>query len=190
MNLDGKKALIFDCDGTLADTMNAHKQAYKLACIANEHSFDSVIFDMYAPYGGDVLMEELAPYYLRETVIKDKQKLLPYCLEKFMVPNLELISLIKHEYGKRKIIVVSNGRRASILKIIEELGIRKEVSMVFTKEDTVRAKPHPDPYLNALTQFNLKPEEVVVFEDNEIGIESATTAGIKDIVEVKVNGKF
>jgi HAD superfamily hydrolase (TIGR01509 family) len=190
LNLEGKKALLFDCDGTLADTMEAHKMAYKLAFALNKVPFFPGIFDRFAPSGGRILIKRMVTDIgydgKEESIIRDKQRLLPYCLEKYMKPNHELIKLINEQYGKLKIAVVSNGRLNSISRIIEELGILDKLEYLTTSDILGTPKPSPEAYLYTMMILRVKPEEVIVFEDNEIGITSARDAGIKDIVEVKI----
>lgn len=194
LNLQNKKAFLIDCDGTLADTMQAHYKAYQLAFQLLGLKFDKSDFWKYSPYGGKVLMDNIVPDgvckdEIIELVAKTKQDLLPVCLDRFMIPNEKLIEFIRKNTDDYYFIVVSNGRRQSISKILEKLGIRYYLSGLFCKEDYEKAKPHPDPYLKAMAKFGLKPEECIVFEDNIIGANAAQQAGIddKDIVMVNPN---
>lgn len=191
LNLNNKKALLFDVDGTLADTMGAHNMAYKLAFALNNVPFDMEEHKKWAPYGGNVLITETVVKkgygHIAHEIVRDKQMLLPICLKKFMRPNNKLIKLIKEKCGLLDIIIVSNGRRNSITEILEQLGIFYYVTGLITKEDYDFAKPNPQPYMVAMQKYDLEPNEVIVFEDNQIGIESAKAAGIKDIIEVKTD---
>lgn len=188
--LEKKKALLFDCDNTLALTMNAHKKAYELAFNLHGVPFDEREFDTYAPLGGNKLMKTLVIdegyAHLVKDIIKDKQRFLTPCLEKLMVPNEELIELIKKEGRNILIGVVSNGRKNSIEQVLIALGIRFYVHVLVTKEHVYHSKPYADPYYLAMEMLGVKPEECIVFEDNEIGVASAKAAGIKDIVEVTI----
>lgn len=190
-NLEGKKGLFFDCDGTLAYTQKAHKEAYRTAFIKFGLEFRDELFDFAAPFGGDYLMNNIfaneKDKIYKNEIIRYKKIFLGACLDEYMVVNHELINLIKEQYGKRKIVIVSNGRYGSIEQIIRKLSIREYMSYLITKEDVVNAKPHPEPYLLALDIFGFDGDDVIVFEDNRIGIESAQKALIKDIVEVKID---
>lgn len=188
LNLNNKKALLFDVDGTLADTMGAHNMAYKLAFTLNNVPFDMEEHKKWAPYGGNVLITETVVKkgygHVAHEIVRDKQLLLSICLKKIMRPNNKLIELIKEKCGLLDIIIVSNGRRNSITEILQQLGIFYYVTGLITKEDYDFAKPSPQPYMVAMQNYGLKPEEVIVFEDNQIGIESAKAAGIKDIIKI------
>jgi HAD superfamily hydrolase (TIGR01509 family) len=191
LDLSNKKALLFDCDGTLADTMDAHNKAYELAFALNNVPFDIEEHKKWAPYGGNVLITETVVKkgysHVAHEIVRDKQQLLPFCLKKYMRPNKELIEFIRDHSDDLDIIVVSNGRRNSITEILHQLGIFYHLIGLIAKEDYDFAKPNPQPYIIAMQEYNLKPEDVIVFEDNEIGVEAAKAAGIKDIVEVKTN---
>jgi HAD superfamily hydrolase (TIGR01509 family) len=190
INLEGKKALFVDVDGTLADTMGAHDKAYELAFALNGVPFSLPSHKFFAPMGGDILMqktviEQRFSQEVADKIVKDKQELLSICLRDFMRPNLELVKFIKE--CELPTIIVSNGRKRSIVQILERLGLLWHVGGIICKEEYKNAKPHPDPYLVALELMEVEPHEVVVFEDNEVGITAAKAAGITDIVEVKTD---
>lgn len=192
VNTKDKKALIFDCDGTLADTMPAHKMAYKFAFELNKVPYLEFELDEYLPLGGQeftkIMLVDRGYEDKVDAIVRDKQLLLPPCIEKLMRPNKELIEFLKYEENEKYIAVVSNGRRKSIEHILRKLGVINFVDLLVTKEDTERAKPFPDPYLLALKLLNYAPNEVIVFEDNTVGTTAAVWAGITDIVEVDTNG--
>lgn len=184
------KALLVDCDGTLADTMPAHDKAYELAFALNDVPFDRELHQAAAQYGGEILMKTtvIDKGYSKEVadqIVSDKQKLLGVCLDKKMVINKELIDFIKRNEHGLYIIVVSNGRAKSINQILEKLNIFYHVSDRITKECYNQPKPSPQPYLLAMQKFGLNPDEVFVLEDNHIGYSSAVDAGIKNVYYVE-----
>lgn len=189
IDLTNKKALFIDCDGTIADTMPSHHKAYELAFLLNDVPFNSEEHEKWAPYGGTVLIQEtiLNKGYgqdIADSIVKDKQKLLPICLKKFMKANEQLVELIKNKHGELKIYIVSNGRRNSITEVMNILGITYYVDGLVTKELVSKAKPNPEPYIYTLQLSGLKPNEVIVFEDNQIGIDAAHSAGISSVIKV------
>lgn len=191
IDLTNKKALLIDCDGTLAETMSSHNKAYELAFILNNVPFSLEEHEKWAPYGGNTLIQKTITDkgfgHLADEIVHDKQSILPICLKKLIKPNKDLISLIKQHSNDIHVIVVSNGRRKSIQGITQELGIFYHLTDIITKEDYTSAKPSPEPYLLAMEKHGLKPEEVIVFEDNSIGQEAALAAGITDIIMVDTN---
>jgi HAD superfamily hydrolase (TIGR01509 family) len=191
INLKNKKALLFDVDGTLADTMHAHNKSYELAFILNDVPFDIEEHKKWAPYGGEILITktvvEKGYGALAHQIVKDKARLLDVCLKRYMRPNTELVNFIKQNSKLYTMIAVSNGRLAGISQVLDLLGVSWHLAGIITKENYDFAKPNPQPYLVALSNFNLKPDEVWAFEDNEIGYKSAWDAGIKDIWKVNTN---
>jgi HAD superfamily hydrolase (TIGR01509 family) len=190
LDLSNKKALFVDVDGTLADTMPAHDKAYELAFALNGVPFSLPSHKFFAPMGGDILMqktviEQRFSQEVADKIVKDKQELLSICLRDFMRPNLELVKFIKE--CELPTIIVSNGRKKSIIQILERLGLLWHVGGVLCKEDYKKAKPYPDPYLEALRLVEVEPHEVIVFEDNQVGMNAARAAGITNIVEVKTD---
>jgi beta-phosphoglucomutase len=188
LNIDDKKALLFDVDDTLALTMEAHNRAYQLAFALNDVPFDMGEHKKWAPYGGNVLMEETVIGQgfkdKVDDIVKDKQKLLSVCLDKFMIPNEHLVNLIKEKSDSHLIGIVSNGRKASIQQVLEKLGILYHVHHITTSDILGNAKPSPEAYNYSMLMLGVEPEEVIVFEDSQIGFQSAADAGIDDIVEV------
>lgn len=184
------KALLVDCDGTLADTMPAHDKAYELAFALNDVPFDKELHEASAPYGGDFLMKAtvLDKGYAQEVadqIVADKQKLLGVCLDKKMSSNEDLINFIKRNEHGLYIIVVSNGRMKSINQVLEKLNIFFHVTERITKECYNLPKPNPQPYKLAMEKLGLKPDEVFVLEDNHIGFSSAKDAGIENVYYVE-----
>jgi HAD superfamily hydrolase (TIGR01509 family) len=188
LNLENKKALLFDVDGTIADTMPAHDKAYELAFALNEVPFSLPSHQYFAPMGGKVLMQKTVVEqrfgHKVEDIIRDKQRLLPFALEKYMRPNSELVKFIKKNSDDYNICFVSNGRSKSVEQVLERLGLTYHADFVVTSDVLGSAKPSPEAYNYAMLLLNLKPDQVIVFEDNQIGIDSATAAGIKDIIKV------
>ena len=189
-SIEGKKAFMFDLDGTLADTMTAHDKAYELAFSLNGIFFDIEEHEKYAPLGGKVLMEETVvkkghPDKVKD-IIRDKQELLPVCLRKFMTPNEGLVKLVRDLYKHHnvKLAVVSNGRKNSVHEVLRQLQIIHCFDYITHSEILGQAKPSPEAYNYTMLMLGVKPEECIVFEDNQVGFDSALAAGIEDVVEV------
>lgn len=190
LNLENKKALLFDVDGTIADTMVSHNKAYELAFHLNNVPFDMELHKEYAPLGGKILMQktvvEKGYGALEHQIIKDKQQLLGFCLNRFMRPNYDLIEFIKKNDNKM-IAFVSNGRRTSIQQVLEKLGLLYYADYITTSDILGQPKPSPEAYNYTMLMLGVSPDEVIAFEDNEIGETAARLAKIKDVVKVNTN---
>jgi HAD superfamily hydrolase (TIGR01509 family) len=192
--MDGNKeykALIFDCDGTLADTMAAHCAAY--AHTFNHHNvpFTEEEFHQFAPQGGKTLMKSMVldkgfEQEIADSIVKMKSECVADFLDTHMKPNEHLIKLIKIMHKQVKIAVVSNGRKKSITTILEKLGIVEYFDLIITSEDYSKPKPNPEPYLIASQKLGVDPSQCYVYEDNEIGYTAAKNAGM-DVKMVTIN---
>ncbi len=78
--------------------------------------------------------------------------------------------------------IVTTSRRVDFELIHNNRGIVDHMEFVLCVEDYPRAKPHPDPYLKGLEQFNAPKEETIVVEDSERGLRSAVAAGIDSVI--------
>lgn len=183
-------ALIFDCDGTLADTMPSHCAAYKYVFEHYGIPFTEEEFYKHAPAGGKNLIKKMiidkGIKIDPQLIIDMKSNIIGEFLDKHMIPNEVLINLIKENYKDFKIAVVSNGRKKSITTIIKKLGILNYVDVLITADDVTKAKPDPEPYLIALQKLGINASEGLVFEDNEVGYQAAKAAGL-DVCMVKIN---
>lgn len=192
VNLKNKKALLFDVDGTMADTMDAHNKAYELAFTLNNVPFSLPSHKFFAPLGGKILMQKtvIEQRYSKEVadqIVKDKQQLLSFCLNRFMRPNTELINFIKVQANHYHIAFVSNGRRTSVEQVLKKLGLLYYADCITTSDILGSPKPSPEAYNYTMLTLGVKPHEVIVFEDNEVGTTAAQRAKIKDIVKVNTN---
>lgn len=188
------KCLIFDCDGTLAHTMPAHCEAYKYAFKHYNIPFTKSDFYTYAPAGGKILLEELIinrGYNSKyaELIKEMKSEIVGDFLDKFMIPNNQLINLIKDNTSNFKMCVVSNGRRKSILTILDKLNISQHFYEILTAENYIASKPYPEPYVLAYKKIGVHPKECLVFEDNDVGRLSAKNAGLDVIMVDIINSK-
>ena len=73
--------------------------------------------------------------------------------------------------------VVSSAYRAEIDPVLRASGLAKVFSVVVSLDDVSKGKPDPEPYLLAAERLGLDPDELLVFEDTDVGVTAATTAG-------------
>ena len=178
------KAYLFDCDGTIVDSMPLHYVAWNRAltewnCVFPEETF-------YAWGGRPVseiiasLNEEQGLMMLADEVARRKEALYFAALgELEAVP--EVLEHIHASHGKIPFAVVSGSTRDSVTASLETLGILDRFETLVCAGDYARAKPHPEPFLLAAERLGVAPEECLVFEDTEMGIQSATAAGMASV---------
>ena len=101
--------------------------------------------------------------------------------------------VLRRLYGQFVMGVVTGSRRDHFDIIHRASGLLPYFHFVLTREDYARAKPHPDPYLTAITRYDLDPSACVVVEDSERGLLSAKAAGLRCVIvpnELTAGGDF
>jgi beta-phosphoglucomutase family hydrolase len=181
MNIQG---IIFDCDGTLADTMPLHWKAWQVVVKRYQIQFSEQRF--YA-LGGVPSRDILNMLAKEQGITIDhlsaaKEKETEYLSMLAHVAPIEaVVQIAREQYGKLPMAVASGGTRAVIEKVLLHLGIRQLFSAVVTSEDVVRQKPAPDIFLEAARQINVPPEFCRAYEDTDLGMQAIRAAGMEAI---------
>jgi HAD superfamily hydrolase (TIGR01509 family) len=175
------KAYLFDCDGTIVDSMPLHFIAWSKAlgefnCPFPEERFyqwggmpiHEIIERLSEEHGIEMPVEELA---IRKEAIYYES--LP---ELKSVP--EVVEHIEHSHGHKAFAVVSGGTRESVEASLSALGLRDKFDTLVCAGDYTRSKPDPEPYLMAAAQLGVAPDDCLVFEDTQMGIDAAEAAGM------------
>lgn len=178
-------AYIFDCDGTLADTMGLHYEAWKLAL--EPHGAD-LPEDLYYQWGGrptkeivEALNEMQGLYMDADRIVVVKEGLY-HSLIPQVQPIESVIAVARSMHGKKPMAVASGGGRNSVTKTLTSLGLMELFDAIITSEDYKNGKPAPDPYLEAARRLGVSPAGCLVFEDTQIGLESARAAGMECVL--------
>jgi HAD superfamily hydrolase (TIGR01509 family) len=175
------KAYLFDCDGTIVDSMPLHYVAWNTVLGEYGCEFDEALF--YA-WGGMPVVEIIKALNemhgidmpVEETRAR-KEKIYFSNLAKLQgVP--EVIEHVHLSHGRIPFAVVSGSTRDSVVASLETLGILDKFETLVCAGDYVKGKPDPEPFLIAAERLGVKPEDCLVFEDTEMGIEAAKAAGM------------
>ena len=175
------RAYLFDCDGTIADSMPLHYLAWQKALGQWNCRFDE---DVFYAWGGrpthDIiatLNEEQGLKMPVEQVATLKENLY---LE--MLPQLKVIpDVLEHiddAQGRIPFAVVSGGNRESVTASLTSLGLLDRFDLLVCSEDYRKGKPDPEAFLVAAAKLGVAPAECLVFEDTEMGIQAARAAGM------------
>jgi HAD superfamily hydrolase (TIGR01509 family) len=178
------KAYLFDCDGTIIDSMPLHYVAWQKALAEWKCDFAEELF---YSWGGMPVREIVATLNERnglsmptEELARRKEGLYFDSLPKLQaVP--EVMEHIDLSHGKIPFAVVSGSTRESVTKSLEMLGILDKFETLVCAGDYTRSKPDPEPFLVAAERLGVAPAECLVFEDTEMGIQSATAAGMASV---------
>lgn len=178
------RGLIFDCDGTLADTMPLHWEAWqavteKYGLIFPEERFYALggvpsrdIFRMLSEEQGIAL----------DPLVASKEKEDAYLVRLSEVGPVELtVSIARQHRGSIPMAVASGGTSEIINQVLEHLGIREWFDAVVTSESVTRQKPEPDIFLEAARQIDVCPSECRAYEDTDLGIRAIRAAGMEAI---------
>ena len=178
------RAYLFDCDGTIADSMPLHYIAWKKALGEWGCDFDEELF---YSWGGKPVTEIIAGLNEMnglnmpvEKVAKRKEglyfELLPH-----LQPVPEVLEHIEAQHGRIPFAVVSGSQRASIVNSLTTLRLLEKFDAIVGAEDYRNSKPAPDAYLLAAEHLGVAPQDCLVFEDTDMGIQAATAAGMASI---------
>ncbi|WP_433968688.1 HAD family hydrolase [Tunturiibacter gelidiferens] len=178
------KAYLFDCDGTIVNSMPLHYIAWKR--VLEEWSCEFGEQTFYA-WGGMPVAEIITTLNVRdgltmpvEEVAKRKEALYFEILHELnAVP--EVLEHIEFSHGHIPFAVVSGSTRDSVTASLEVLGLLTKFETLVCAGDYERSKPDPEPFLLAAKRLGVKPEDCLVFEDTEMGIQAATAAGMASV---------
>jgi HAD superfamily hydrolase (TIGR01509 family) len=176
-------AYIFDCDGTLADTMPLHFRAWTRIVGELGGTFPETLF--YAT-GGKPTVQILE--MLRDEhgltvgdVQRTAERKEAYFLEMIheVKPIEPVVQFARQHHGIKPLAVASGGYRRQIELTLEALSIRPLFEVIVCVEDYARAKPFPDPFLEAARRLDVKAAACLVFEDSPLGVRAAAAAGME-----------
>lgn len=179
----GYKAFLYDCDGTLADNMEAHKQTYVQVAASQGVEIDGAIIDELAGWPIAEVIAEINKRYnssfdpIGFSASKYELFYNNYIDKTLPIPHV--VDHLKAHAGKVRIAVVSGSSRAAVIKTLQILGIADLIEAVVCAGETERGKPFADPFLKAAELLNVAPADCLVFEDGNAGILAAEAAGMK-----------
>ena len=178
----GIRGLIFDCDGTLADTMPAHHRAWVAMLQPHGIAFPE---DRFYAMGGmptAQIIRVLAQgagvaVHDVDAMVHEKERLFLQMLDAVQ-PIAPVVAIANAYRGALPMAVASGGYRDVVGRTLDQLRIRSWFQAMVTAEDTQRHKPEPDVFLEAARRLSVPPAACAVFEDTELGLEAARRAGM------------
>ncbi len=174
-------AYLFDCDGTIADSLPLHFKAWETALAPFGAAFPE---DLFYDWGGipvpktvEMLNTHLGLKMPIEEVTHAREIAYLSLLES-LASHAEVEAIIKKQHGKLPMAVVSGGSRGTVEKTLRKLGLWEYFEVIVGAEDVKNGKPSPEPFLTAARLLNVDPAKCLVFEDAESGVQSAIAAGM------------
>lgn len=178
------KGLIFDCDGTLADTMPLHWRAWQT--IAHRYKLDFPEERFYA-LGGvpsrDILKmlsrEQGVPLDHLRVAHEKEAEYLPLISQ--VEPVNSVVAIAREHHGKLPLAVATGGTRKVITQVLNHLGIFELFDALVTSEDVQHQKPAPDIFLEAARRIGVAPQFCRAYEDTDLGMQAIRAAGMHAI---------
>jgi HAD superfamily hydrolase (TIGR01509 family) len=179
--LKEKKLLIFDFDGTIADTSPFHELAFietlkplkvkvDYQLIAGQKTIDAM----------KLCCKKLKlddSQYIKLT--KTKQKKFREKIGKAIKPLPGVHEFIEWAQSSYDLAIASSGSRSNIIFCLEKLGYLNFFQYILCADDVKNGKPNPEIFLKVLKKFHYQPEDALIFEDSQAGFEASVNAGIE-----------
>lgn len=183
--LQPKQLLIFDFDGTIADTSPLHAQAFTQALsgkgiavhypdIAGLKTADAVRFC--AERSGVPLREDEV-----QSLVQAKQSL----VRSLMAHQLQALpgadDFLQQVARTHRLAMVTSGSRGTVALGLGKLGYTDFFNPLICADDVAQAKPSPEGFLKALAVAGVSADRALVFEDSPAGLAAAHQAGLATI---------
>jgi HAD superfamily hydrolase (TIGR01509 family) len=177
-------AYLFDCDGTIADSMPLHYRAWKKALGEWNCNFEEEIF--YA-WGGMPVAEIISTLNKKEGLdmpveaVAHRKEALYYELLPQLQAVPDVLEHIEAGHGRIPFAVVSGSTRESVTASLLALNLLNHFDTMVCAGDYAKSKPDPEAFLLAAARLGVAPELCLVFEDTEMGIQAAKAAGMASV---------
>ncbi len=175
------KGLIFDCDGTLVDSMPLHMKAWEHVITERGGAWDFEFFfskkgtpEEHLVYLYNLNFEKMLDP--RETVKSKHEFFRSFTTELKPIPHV--LDVVDKFRGKLPMAVASGGVREIVNLELDAIKIRDLFKTILTADDNINPKPAPDIFLEAAKRLGVEPSCCQVFEDGDLGLEAARIAGM------------
>lgn len=175
------KGLIFDCDGTLVDSMPMHMKAWEYAITQGGGVWDyDFFFSKKGMQGKDIVelynQQNLTPLN-SIAIVKTKNTYFRNHRDEFK-PIKPVVDIVLRYKSVLPMAVASGGSRENVHLELEALGIKEYFNIILTADDDIEPKPSPGIFLEAAARLGVSPNLCQVFEDGDLGLEAAKKAGM------------
>jgi beta-phosphoglucomutase family hydrolase len=175
------RALIFDLDGTLSNSLPVHLSTWNLIGKRYGFKFDpKILYEMTGMPTIDFARRVVEQYGLSitpEEVVKLKQQSF-WESATLLKPVEEMIAIVKDYYGRLPMAVGTGASRKSAEVQLKALDITQYFDFIVSAEDVTRHKPEPETFLMCAELMKVEPSKCQVFEDGDLGIAAAKKAGM------------
>lgn len=174
------KLVITDLDGTLFDTKDVNYHAYRVAMKPYGYDLD---YEYYCKFCNGRHYTEFLPQLaitdeeILSKIHESKKKLYQNYLDKAVL-NTGLIDIIKalQKFGY-KTAIVTTASKENCIDILNKFQIYNLFDLILTQNDIKKTKPDPEGFVKAMNYFAAEPDETIIFEDSDVGLEAAQRSG-------------
>jgi HAD superfamily hydrolase (TIGR01509 family) len=175
------KGLLFDCDGTLVDSMPLHMRAWEHVITGAGAAWDYGFFfskkgmqekdivDLYNQQFGTALDSVKISQTKHDFLMSHSKEFMP-------VPHV--LDVVMRYKDILPMAVVSGSPREIVHFELKAIGIFELFHIILTADDDIKPKPAPDIFLEATRRINVPRHMCQVFEDGDLGLEAARMAGM------------
>jgi HAD superfamily hydrolase (TIGR01509 family) len=172
---------IFDCDGTLADSMPAHYRAWAATVQKHGGQMPEDLFYKLGGWPSKKMIEHLNALFgtsLDPDTVADEKERFYVAHISTIQPIPEVVSFAREVAEFAKVSVASGGVLAVVTQTIAAIGVTDLFPVIVTSEQVSRGKPFPDMFLEAARRMGVTPADCLVLEDSPAGFEAAEAAGM------------
>lgn len=181
------RAILFDCDGTLVDTMPVHREVWHQLFLR----YDFVITDEWWEEWANLPLLPMVQMAIpgATSALADQLNVEAMGMYNELLHKLEplehVIDVARAYHGKLPMAVVTGGYRDVVVPSLDVAGVTHLFEWIVTADEVIHSKPAPDLYSLAMSKLGVAPEHCLVYEDSEIGMTSARGAGAGKIVDIR-----
>lgn len=183
----GTQALLFDCDGTLVDSLSLYRVCWRQ--VFGRRGFE-MSDDWFAHHAGNDVHEFVGQAFpdlevsVRNGIIDEGMSM--FMASTHLIEPLEhVVEVARAHHGRIPMAVVSSGLDRAVRESLDAVGITGLFDVILTLDDVAAGKPAPDGYLRAIEMLGVDAAHCVAYEDSTTGMESARAAGIPTVVDVR-----
>jgi beta-phosphoglucomutase len=173
------RAVVFDFNGTLSDDEPVLARVYQELFAELGHPL--TVDEYYEQLAGHTDEEMFIRWLGRSSneLIRERVRRYNALVSDGSTVDDDVRAAVKWAAARMPVAVVSAALRDEIEPVLDSSGIRDLFAVVLSQDDVARGKPDPQPYLLAAERLGVAPEEMLVFEDTDVGVASAKAAGAR-----------
>lgn len=178
-------AYIFDCDGTLADSMPLHYRAWCEALREHQAQLPEALFYELGGAPARQIVALLNERHGHAMPVEETARAKERCFARLIpeiAPIEPVVRIARELHGRMRLAVASGGSRPIVERTLRGLEIFDLFEVIVTNEDYRRGKPAPDPFLETARRLGVEPARCLVFEDTSTGEQAARAAGMECVL--------